>query len=150
MQNNKLLKSLAVALAALTLTGCVFHTNPASAPSSQQAPVTSQATTATATIEGSLLQYGGPRGTSESMPPPRPISAYAVVYRRVHDETTISGKPVARFRTTPDNGQFSFRIAPGKYLIVPQALDGWQLTTPRPVTLDAGDHAAIDLHVDVP
>lgn len=101
-----------------------------------------------ATIRGTLLQFGGPVAADGSQPMPRPLVGIVALYRSSASQST-SEPPVRAIRTTA-SGTFSTTAEPGRYFLVADALDGSPLTQPQPVTLVPGGTSNVALRVDVP
>ena len=101
------------------------------------------------TVQGTILQFGGPPAADGTPPAPRPMIGIVAIYRREAGQSTVSGAPVAQMRT-PSDGTYSFTLESGTYFVVAESLDGTQIVEPQPITLTAGGAPNLILGVDVP
>jgi hypothetical protein len=79
------------------------------------------------------------------------MTATAVVYRRTSSQSSISGTPVAKVRTSASTGgRFTLNLVPGNYFVVAETASGSMISAPKQITLTAGEALSIKLTVSVP
>lgn len=95
------------------------------------------------TVRGDAI--AGPVCPVETVPPdpacePRPVAAAEIIVR---DE---SGASVARVRTA-DDGSFALSLPPGRYELVPQAVEGLIGTAPSVIVVLDADSEPIPIEI---
>jgi hypothetical protein len=130
---------LAVALSVVVLTGCTV---------SGPAAVNSLALVE---VSGAIVRAGGPIVQDLSHPKSSPMTSTAVVYRATSSQSSISGTPVLKVRTSASTGgRFTLHLVPGNYFLVAETASGVMISAPKRITLGAGGVPSIKLTVSVP
>lgn len=103
------------------------------------------------TIEGVILQVGGPESPGQTQPRSVPIDAIAAVYAGIDGGGRPTGHAVAEVHSSArDGGRFSLHLQPGNYYLVVERDAGLVISTPQHVRLAAGDSVSITLKTFVP
>ena len=122
-------------LSMVVLTGCTL-----TGPTVVNSPASEE-------VSGSIVRVGGPAGAKST-----PLTATAVVYSATSNQSSISGAPVMKVRTSVSmGGRFTLHLLPGKYLLVAESAAGTMISAPKRITLAAnGATLSIALIVSVP